>query len=631
MRSAFARALWLSLALLSLLARGAISPAAAQAQPTLPTTPMKPLAPLSPGQAAPAARIPPYAIFQLPVETSLSRMGGRAPSRLAPAAALPPAPPPATTPTAAPAQGLSAIESAPPAGGAPPLPGIPNPQTPPATSPAMPYGSQLFTGQPRLFGPVALNRDYIIAPGDQIAVYIWGAYAYKEVQGVDPQGNIFIPQVGPIRVIGVTAAALNGAVTKAVTRVFTQNVYVYASLLSKQPVAVYVTGAVKNPGRYSGDRLDSPLQYIAEAGGIDPTSGSYRDIRILRGRKTLARIDLYAFLRGAPLPQIEFQVNDTIVVGHQRPTVTALGDVQNSYRFEIDPAPATGAELAALARPNPIVSNVSIEGIRDGKPYDAYVPLAEFLRMRLASGDTYGFASDYVSNRIFVTVTGQSRGPSSLVVPRSATLGEVLKLIAVDPRIADLSAIYLRRQSVALAQQQALDESLAALRRAVLTSRSFSTSDAAIHTEEAQMVEAFMEHVRQFKPQGRIVLAGAPGRDRMMFEPNDEIVIPAKSDVVSVNGEVRIPQTVIWSPDRDAARYVALAGGYTERADPSDILVVRPSGAVEKGGAKMAVGPGDQIMVMPQTGPHKFAIFEDIIHVLYEIAVSTGVTLRLTH
>ncbi len=621
------RFIFLLLACFPAILFGAVARARGQAVPVLPTNAAPALNPLTPGQARPAARSPPYTIFALPIDRSLSRISGEAPSRLAP-------PPSAAAATpGAPAAAANALpsENAPPTSGAPPLPGLPNPQAPPPVSTAMPYGSQLFLGQPQLFGPVALNRDYIIAPGDQIAVHIWGAYAYNSLEAVDPRGNIFVSQIGPIHLAGVTSLALDEKVTRAVRRVFTKNVDVYASLLSKQPVAVYVTGAVEKPGRYSGDRLDSPLQYIAQAGGIDPASGSYRDIRILRDGKILARIDLYAFLAGAALPKIAFRVNDTIFVGPQRPSVTALGNVQNSYRFEFGRKGFTGAELVALTRPDPNASDVSIQGIRNGKPYDAYVPLAEFESMRLASGDTYNFASDYVSNRIFVSVTGQSAGPSSLVVPRGATLGEVLKLIEVDPKVADLGAIYLRRQSVALAEREALDESLAALRRAVLTARSVSTSDAAIHTEEAQMVEAFMEKVHQFTPQGRIVLAGAPDRSSLIFEPNDEIVIPAKSDVVSINGEVRLPQTVIWTPHRDAARYVAMAGGYTERADRSDIILVHPSGAVEKGGGGLAVGPGDQIMVMPEAGAHNFAIFEDIVHILYEIAVSTGVTLRLTH
>ena len=610
---------------------GAPSPALAQKPSALAAPTAEPL---STG-AAPAAggggfQLPsvPVPVAHFGVPSGRNEAGGQSPAAAAAVAAPAPGAVSGTLPNP-----LSS-ETAPPTAGAPPLPGTPNPQAPPPAGTAPPYGSQLFLNPPILFGPVALNRDYIVAPGDQIVVHIWGAYAYNGVQGVDPGGDIFIPQVGPIHVAGINNGALLGTVEHAVRQVFTQNVNVYASLLSKQPVAVYVTGAVKNPGRYSGDRLDSPLQYIAQSGGIDQQSGSYRDIRVIRDGKTLAQIDLYAFLRGIPLPKIDFEVNDTIAVGYQRPTVTALGDVQNSYRFELDRGGVTGAQLAALARPNPNVSNVSIQGIRNGEPYDAYVPLAQFEAMRLAKGDTYNFASDYVSNMIFVNVTGQSAGPSSLVVPRGATLGEVLRLIEVDPKVADLGAIYLRRQSVAVTEQQALQESLAALRRALLTARSASTSDATIHTEEAAMVDAFMQKVQQFKPQGRIVLAGSPVAQSLIFEPNDEIVIPAKSDVVSISGEVRIPQTVIWSPGRTVDQYVTLAGGYTQRADAADILVIHASGAVEKAGAGGPIGSGDRITVMPQAGVHAFAIFQDIFSIIRaiesQVAIASGVTLRVT-
>ncbi|HEV2300798.1 MAG TPA: polysaccharide biosynthesis/export family protein [Stellaceae bacterium] len=610
---------------------GALSPAVAQKPSALAVPTAGPLStgtgPDAGGGGFQMPAVPvPIAHFQSPA----GRNEGGAPQPAAAAAVAAPTPGAVSGTLPNP---LSS-QNAPPTGGAPPLPGTPNPQAPPPVSAALPYGAQLFVNPPILFGPIALNRDYIVAPGDQIVVHIWGAYAYNGVQGVDPAGDIFIPQVGPIRVAGVNNGALQSVVEHAVKEVFTQNVNVYSSLLSKQPVAVYVTGAVKNPGRYSGDRLDSPLQYIAQAGGIEQQSGSYRDIRVIRDGKTLGQIDLYAFLRGVPLPKIEFEVNDTIAVGYQRPTVTALGDVQNSYRFELDRGGFTGAQLVALARPNPNVSDVSIQGIRNGAPYDAYVPLAQFEEMRLAKGDTYNFASDYVSQMIFVNVTGQSAGPSSLVVPRGATLEDVLKLIEVDPKVADLQAIYLRRQSVAVTEQQALQESLAALRRALLTARSVSTSDATIHTEEAAMVDAFMQRVQQFTPQGRIVLAGSPAARNLIFEPNDEIVIPAKSAVVSINGEVRIPQTVIWSPGRTVEQYVALAGGYTERADSSDTLLIHASGAVAKAGAAEPISPGDQIMVMPEAGAHAFAIFQDIFSIIRaiesQVAIASGVTLRVT-
>lgn len=589
-------------------------------QTIVPTGPVAPASPLPPLNAQ-APALPEHRaerFFQLPIDASLE------PQLPAPTTTpfLVPVAPPA--PPAAPS-----IETVPPAGGNLPAALTPNPQAPPPAPLAAPFGSQLFTGQPQLFGPTAFNRNYIIGAGDQISIRVWGSYNYSGVQGVDPQGNIFIPQVGPVHVVGITNDALDAVATAAVKRVFIHNVDVYASLLSKQPVAVYVTGAVAHPGRYSGDRLDSPLQYIAQAGGIDPKSGSYRDITIRRGARRLAHIDLYRFLTGTPLPPVQFEVNDTIYVGFQRPVVTALGDVQNSYRFEIDPSIATGATVVALARPLATVSDVSIQGLRDGAPYNAYIPLAAFERMPVESGDTDQFVSDHVSDTIFFGVIGQSSGPSSFVVPRGTRLGDALELIEVDPAVADLRAIYLERQSVALQQQQALNEQLDQLRRSVLTTRSVSASDAAIHSEEAQLVQAFLQQVQVFRPKGIVVLAEAPDRERILLEPNDQIVIPPKSDVVSVTGEVRLPQSLIFAPGRPLADYVRMAGGFTDRADTSRYVLVHTSGAVQLGGGDLAVRPGDQIMVMPRTDYHGFAVLSDIVHVLYQIAVSSGITLRL--
>ncbi len=505
-----------------------------------------------------------------------------------------------------------------------------NPQAPLPASAAPPFGSQLFLGQPQLFGPVAINRNYIVSPGDQIDIQVWGAFAYNGVQGVDPQGNIFIPQVGPIHVAGVTANNLIGAATAAVRHVFTENVFVYASLLSKQPVAVYVTGAVKAPGRFSGDRLNSPLQFILQAGGINPKAGSFRDLRITRAGKLLAQIDLYAFLTGLDLPSPNFQDNDTIFVGFQHPTVTAEGDVQNNYAFELDPQSATGGDVIALARPNPTVSYVSIQGLRNDRPYNAYMKLADFRTMKIASGDIYNFRSDYVSDTIFVNVNGQSDGPSSFIVQRGARVGEVLKMIQIDPAIADLPAIYLRRKSVALQQQQALDQQLGQLQRSVLTKTSLTQTDAALNTQEAQLVEAFIQQARSYKPEGRLVLATAVDRDAVMLEPEDEIVIPAKTDVVLVTGEVRLPQSVVFTPDRKLTSYTKMAGGYTDRADRSTFVVLHASGEIETGGDSVTIRSGDQIMVMPRVDSHDIAVISDIATIIYEVAVSTGVTLRLT-
>ncbi|MFT2542688.1 polysaccharide biosynthesis/export family protein, partial [Escherichia coli] len=91
---------------------------------------------------------------------------------------------------------------------------------------------------------------------------------------VDPKGNIFLPNVGPVKVAGVSNSQLNALVTSKVKEVYQSNVNVYASLLQAQPVKVYVTGFVRNPGLYGGVTSDSLLNYLIKAGGVDPERGS---------------------------------------------------------------------------------------------------------------------------------------------------------------------------------------------------------------------------------------------------------------------------------------------------------------------------------------------------------------------
>ena len=65
------------------------------------------------------------------------------------------------------------------------------------------FGAQLFTGSFAQAGATQFNPDYLIATGDQIQVRFWGGFSFDSVLTVDPQGNLFLPQVGPVKVLGV--------------------------------------------------------------------------------------------------------------------------------------------------------------------------------------------------------------------------------------------------------------------------------------------------------------------------------------------------------------------------------------------------------------------------------------------
>src|SRR5690606_5021874 len=91
------------------------------------------------------------------------------------------------------------------------------------------FGEQLFRGVPQAFG-VGFNPDYTLAIGDRVTLRMWGAFTYEAVQVIDPQGNVFIPNVGPVRLAGVRNEDLNAVVQSAVRQVYRNNVDVYASL-----------------------------------------------------------------------------------------------------------------------------------------------------------------------------------------------------------------------------------------------------------------------------------------------------------------------------------------------------------------------------------------------------------------
>jgi protein involved in polysaccharide export with SLBB domain len=158
------------------------------------------------------------------------------------------------------------------------------------------FGEQLFQpGIEQTYG-VGLNNEYEIAIGDRVALRMWGAFPYQDIQVVDTQGNVFLPNVGPIPVAGVRNRDLNEVVRLAVREVYRSNVEVYATLEASQPVRVFVTGFVRAPGQYPGVAADSVLGFLLRAGGIDSARGSYIDVRLMRGGQERASFNFYDFL-----------------------------------------------------------------------------------------------------------------------------------------------------------------------------------------------------------------------------------------------------------------------------------------------------------------------------------------------
>jgi protein involved in polysaccharide export with SLBB domain len=489
------------------------------------------------------------------------------------------------------------------------------------------FGEQLFqTGIAQTYG-VGLNDQYEIAIGDRLALRMWGAFPYQDVQVVDAQGNIFLPNVGPIPVAGVRSRDLNEIVRTAIRDVYRSNVEVYATLEASQPVRVFVTGSVRAPGQYPGVAADSVLGFLLRAGGVDSARGSYIDIRLLRGGQERAAFNLYDFLIEGRLDAVQIQDGDTIVVGGRHNAVRVGGDVFNRYGFEFEGGEISAKELLRLAGPRPGATHVSVVHKVGTRQYSEYHPIDQLDDVFLRSGDELSVVTDRRIATILVRVDGAIDSSRVLTLPYGATMEDALAEVTPKQE-AQADAVQLFRKSVAERQRNMLEVSLRVLERSALTSRSMTMEEAALRGREADKVIQFIDRARQVKPRGQVVLAGRESVMGTLLEDGDVLVIPERSSIVMVHGEVTHPTAIAYDSRSTVADYVELAGGTMQRRGDTRILLVRQDGTfVESSRARP--NAGDEILVLPKVGVRNLEVARGLTEILFQIAVVAQVALDL--
>ena len=491
-----------------------------------------------------------------------------------------------------------------------------------------PFGANLFTGGFRGAMGDGLNADYQVKPGDQITVRAWGAFEFDRVLPVDAQGNIFIPGSGPLNVEGQNSQQVDSRVRGAITSVYPENVQVYTNVQGVQPVAVFVTGYVENPGRFAGTPNDSVLYFLDQAGGIDQDLGSYRQIRVIRNDQTVATVDLYDFLINGSIARPQFQDGDTIVVEERGPAIAVVGDVHREHRYELIGNQLSGAELVELARLRSGVSHVLLRGDRSDGPMAQYFPLNEFYTQTIRSGDEVAFSADQRSETIVVEIEGSYYGPSRFALPRDARLSELLDAIPVPENMTAVESISLQRESVKQQQQQSMEDSLRRLETTYLSAQSSTNEEAQIRAQEAELIQNFVQRARELEPSGRLVVAYNDRIADIRLQDGDVITIPEISDSILISGEVLVPQAAVYRPGMSVIDYIESAGGFTQRADDDHILLVRQNGAVENA-RNTPLRPGDEILVMPEAPTHNLQLAATLTQILYQVAVATRVAVDL--
>ena len=500
------------------------------------------------------------------------------------------------------------------------------------------FGANLFTGSFARGGATQFNPDYAVTVGDMVQVRLWGAFEFDGQLIVDPQGNIFLPHVGPIGALGIRNLDLQEVVSTAVSKVFRANVYSYASLAAAQPVRVFVGGFVNRPGLYSGTSMDSLLHYLDQAGGIDPERGSFLNVQVMRGKEVRTSVSLYEFMLEGRMPLVQLADGDVIFVSQRQNTIMVEGLAENAKRFEFRDSAYSIGDIIKIAKPLAQATHVRVVRNTGVVKNVEYYSIADAAGVVLGNGDELEFTADKKPGTITVRVEGEHLSPQEYVLPYGTRLGELVKGIRFSER-SDSESLQLFRRSVKERQKLMLQTSLKSLETSALTARSGTSDEARLRKDEADLILQWVDRAKRIEPSGQVFIASAEQRDQLLLENGDILRVPVRDGLVLVNGEVLFPNAIAYDASFNVNNYIRHAGGYTQNADVSRIIIAHRDGSFdeatgERGFFRFSSGnagirPGDEILVLPKIDVKTRQIAKDLTQILFQIAVSAKVILGL--
>jgi protein involved in polysaccharide export with SLBB domain len=239
------------------------------------------------------------------------------------------------------------------------------PKTPSPEAPSLEiFGHKLFSSVPSTFAPITsipVSNDYIIGPGDEVKVLMWGRLDAFYTLAVDSEGVINYPKVGPLTVAGLTFGELKELIRAKAESITGVNVNV--SMGKLRTIQIFVLGEVNSPGLYTVSSLATVTNALLASGG--PTAlGSLRKVELKRHGKTITVIDLYAFLlRGDTSADMRLMPGDSIFIPQTGPMVAVSGNVKRPAIYEMmdDRTLQSAIDLAGGLRPRAYNQRIQIE------------------------------------------------------------------------------------------------------------------------------------------------------------------------------------------------------------------------------------------------------------------------------
>lgn len=206
------------------------------------------------------------------------------------------------------------------------------------------FGSELFRTTSTSFEPnlrIATPVNYPLGPDDELNIDVFGYSEAHYKLKVNPEGNIYIPNVGPVYVNGLTVEDASAKIkSKLAATIYkaigTGNTRVQVSLGNIKSIRVTIIGEAKKPGTYTVSSLSTVFNALYLCGGPS-INGTYRNVELLRNNKVVTKIDLYDFLlSGNQSNNVRLMDQDVIRIPYYTNRVTLKGEIKRPAIYEFN-------------------------------------------------------------------------------------------------------------------------------------------------------------------------------------------------------------------------------------------------------------------------------------------------------
>lgn len=402
------------------------------------------------------------------------------------------------------------------------------------------FGRDIFNKEDLTFEPVmniATPQSYVVGPGDEVKVDIYGASQKSSTYTVTPDGDIVVDGYGPINISGLTVKQANARIRSTLGSRYSSS-SIKMTLGQTRTITVNVMGEVQTPGTYTLSAFASVFHALYMAGGVS-SIGTLRNIKVFRNGKEISVVDVYDYILNGKLSgNVRLQDNDVIVVGPYECIVDIAGKVKRPMYYE-------------MKKTESVQTLLKYAGYFAG---DAYTKSVRVIRK---NGSRYGvFNVQEFDMNSFHLADGDSVTVDS-IIPRYENMVEV-KGAVFRPGMYQLGGNITTVRS--------LIESADGLTEDAFTNRGV------IHRMKEDRTLKVISVDVQGIIDGRV--ADIP------LKNEDVLFIPSKSErqenrTITIHGEVLYPGVYKYADNETLEDFVVQAGGLKESASTVKVDVSR--------------------------------------------------------